>query len=173
MKNIKYLLFLSAFFVLSCQEEYEAPVSATVNMNGVWWVELLFDANSDGAIDADDILILDYHDVGEPGIVTSNVASNAPDTVMVIDVTGLWPFKGKFPVDYPNLLFSPATGLPNMEVEDESVSVIAGKVIKGGATTLSGGTTDSIFMALEFSDDPGSVYMFSGHRYTGFPEDNH
>lgn len=171
--NIKYLLFLSVFFILSCQEEYKAPQSSVVEMSGRWWVELYFDANSDGELDVDDILIYDYSVFGEPGIYTSNVASNAPDSLMVIDALGSWPFKGKFPINYGAKTFSAASGLPNMELDGESVSMINGKILPGAATTLSGGKTDSIFMALEFSDDPGSYYIYTGHRYTGQPEDDH
>ena len=47
------------------------------------------------------------------------------------------------------------------------------EILKNAATTLSGGRSDSIFLRLEFSDDEGTQYMFSGLRDTGFPEDQY
>lgn len=174
MKKYFKLMIASALvlFLVSCQEEYKAPVSSTVEMAGRWWIQLYYDGDQDGIVTEDDI-IYTYHDIGAFGLVTSNVASNSKDTILMNDPEGLWPFKAKLPVDLANLTIKPSTGLPNLELDGETVSVISGKILKGAATTLSGGKTDSIFVEMEFSDDEGSYYVFSGHRDTGFPEDQH
>ena len=173
--NIKYLFFVSIFFILSCKKDYVADMSNTVNMNGRWWVELYYDVDSDGLLtDADASgLIYAYADFGGPGLVTSNTASNTSDTVMVIDTEGSWPFQFKLPVDYPNLAFDAVAGIPNMEVDGETFSIINGKILKGAAKSLSGGTQDSIVLVIESSDYPDEYYIYSGHRYSGQPEDHY
>jgi hypothetical protein len=177
MKKQFNLLIASAFvlFLVSCQKEYKAPQSNVVGMSGKWWVELYFDGDQDGLVTADD-LIYSYGDIGVPGIITTNVNSNAADSILMKDPDGadaIWPFKTKLGVDYANLTIKPSTGNPNLAIDGESVSVISGKILKNAATTLSGGKTDSIFVELEFSDDAGSYYVFTGHRRTGFPDDEH
>lgn len=177
MKKYFKLMTVSALvlFLVSCKQEYQAPLSNTVDMSGRWWVELYQDYNQDGVVTEDD-LIYSYHDLGQYGLVTSNIASNSSDTILMYDKLGMFPFTVKFklPVDLANLTMKPATGLPIIEDGgSSSVSVISGKILKGAATTLSGGKTDSIFVELEFSEDEGNWYIFSGHRDTGFPEDQH
>ena len=51
--------------------------------------------------------------------------------------------------------------------------MIDGKILKGAARTKSGAVADSIFLEFEFSDDPGSYYIYTGHRDSGFPEDQY
>lgn len=157
----------------ACQKEYEAPKSPVVAMSGKWWVELYYDADQDGILTEDDVLIYNYYDFGGEGIVTSNVASNAKDTVLITDAQGSWPFKVKAPVNVSALTFNAVAGLPNLEIDEETVKVIEGKILKGAAKTLSGATADSIFLNLEFSDDEGSNYFYSGHRNSGQPEDQY
>jgi len=53
------------------------------------------------------------------------------------------------------------------------VDIRNGKVIPGAGTTAAGNVTDSIYLEVEFSDSPGSVYILSGVRRTGFLEDEH
>ncbi len=163
----------------ACQKEYEAPKSPVVEMSGKWWVELIFDADEDGELSADDELLFSYHDFGAVGIITSNIASNAPDTVLISDPEESWPFKIKAPVNVSDLTFKPVTGLPNMDIEEATVDVVSGKILKGAAKTLSGAAADSIILSLKFSDaadygfPEGAVFFYSGHRDSGQPEDQH
>jgi Lipid-binding putative hydrolase len=170
--NIKYLLFLSIFFILSCKKDYTAPVSSVLDMSGRWWINFVIDMDGDGIMTDADLLYFSYADFGEPLVVTSNVASNAPDTLL-IDDHGWWPFKGKFPIDYASKTVSAVSGTANLEADGESVTVREGKILPGAGTTLSGAAIDSIFLALEFSDDPGNVYFYTGVKYTGQLEDNY
>lgn len=181
MKRIKYsiLLFLPILAVLSCQEEYKAPESATVAMSGKWWYELSFDLNQDGIFNEDDgdEKLLTYADYGAADLLTSNTNANDADSLLITDqlapAFGRWPFTFHAPIDLATLTFKPATELLNFASETSAVTVIEGKILKGAATTLSGGKADSIYMRLEFADDPGSHYMFTGHRDTGLPEDHY
>ena len=179
-KHFNVLAIAAVLLIASCKkEDYKAPQSGVVGMSGTWWTEVYYDGDQDGAItnlddpSAVDFLIISYSDLGEPALVTSNTASNSGDSILMDDILDLWPFKAKFPVDYSSLTMKPSTGNANLKIDGESISVITGKVLKGAATTLSGGKTDSIFVEFEFTDDPGNYYVFSGHKNTGFPEDVH
>lgn len=178
MRKLKYsFLFLLPFLALSsCKKDsYQAPNSNTVNMAGRWWVELFGDANDDG-IPTEDELIYAYSDFGALGLVTSNTSGNSSDSLLIDDPEHSWPFRMIAPIDYNNLIVKPSTNL-NIEADylgsGETVRVIEGKILKNAATLPSGRKGDSIFLKLEFSDDPGSFYMYSGHRDSGQPEDQH
>ena len=185
MTNMKkysffFILFTSVAFFSCKKEGYKAPASNTVAMAGRWWYELIKDANSDGIFNEDDgdELLVSYADYGAPDLITTNTNANDKDSVLITDQFspgfGQWPFKVHVPVDVASLTFTPASGLLNKALSDgETVRVIEGKILKNAATTLSGGRSDSIFLRLEFSDDEGTQYMFSGLRDTGFPEDQY
>lgn len=181
MKRIKYsiLLFLPILAILSCQEEYKAPESATVAMSGKWWYELSVDANQDGVYnEADgDEKYLTYADYGAADLLTSNTNANDADSIFISDKLApsnfRWPLTFHAPVDLANLTLKPVTGLKNYANEDLAVEVIEGKILKGAATTLSGGKADSIYIIFATADDPDTHYMYTGHRDTGLPEDHY
>ena len=59
-------------------------------------------------------------------------------------------------------------------VYSTSVGAVAdGKVLPLGGKSKSGVVVDSIFMHVEFSDDPGTIYTISGHQRSGFLEDEY
>jgi hypothetical protein len=174
-KNFNLFIALALILsIASCQKEYKAPESKTVSMSGRWWTELYFDEAQDG-IPVEDGLIYTYADFGSYGIVTSNSASNT-DTVIIDDHEGSWPFRAKAPVSIENLKFLPSTVL-NINEDylgtGETVKIIDGKILKGAARSKSGAVADSIFLEFEFSDDPGSYYIYTGHRDSGQPEDHY
>ena len=180
MKKIsKLLIFFLAIFTVSCTGKYEAPKSNTVAMSGKWWYELIYDDNQDGVFNEDDgdEILVSYEDYGGPDLLTSNTNANDVDSVFISDKLapgfGRWPFTIHAPVDVATLTFKPTTGLKNRNVSGETVSVIEGKILKGAARTKSGGVADSIFIEFEFSDDPGTYYIFSGHRDSGQTEDQY
>ena len=176
MKKYTLFTFLFASFVFfSCKkEEYKAPVSNTVNMAGRWWTELRYDDNQDGIFNEEDgdEVIYAYEDFKGIGLVTSNTSANTTDSLIINDPKDSWPFKIKAPINYGALTFSPST-VPNMNVEEATVKIISGKILKGAARSKSGAVADSIFIEFEFSDDEGSYYMYSGHRDSGQPEDSY
>lgn len=177
MKNTRLLLLFIVLALFGCQEAYEAPKSKTVAMHGRWWAELFYDADENG-IPTEDEIIVSYHDYGTYALVTTNTNSDAADSIIISDFHapsfGRWPFNLKIPVDLANLTFKNAT-VDNLAagMDGESATIHEGKILKGAGTLPSGRKADSIFMRIEFSDDPGSFYMYSGHRDTGQPEDQH
>ena len=58
-------------------------------------------------------------------------------------------------------------------IDAETVKFYEGKVITGGGMSKSGVVVDSIYLKVEFSDDPGVIYEIKGHQRTGFFEDEY
>jgi hypothetical protein len=75
-------------------------------------------------------------------------------------------------VDYANLVFKAMASTPNLSLAGKTAKMIEGKILKGVAHSLSGNVVDSIYLKLEFSDDPGNVYEMKGHYDTGFFADH-
>jgi len=157
LKNIS-LLFLIVLF--SCDLGKDPGIGGTKvqAMAGEWWINVLIDGTDLG--------------IGYNLIRTSNTASdNGVD--LLLDDDELWPAKIITQVDIKTLTFTPVTNLDNFYSNTIKVSVIEGKVLKGAATTPGLNKTDSIYIKLEFSDDPGTQYEYAGYRRTGFQEDEH
>ncbi|MGG7036957.1 MAG: lipid-binding protein, partial [Flavobacterium sp.] len=72
--------------------------------------------------------------------------------------------------DFKNLTFA---GEPESDemYTGSKVTVSNGKILKNAATSFGGHVVDSIYFEAEFDWDPGIVYKFSGHKRTGFKED--
>lgn len=173
-------IFLIPVVLSSCQETYEAPKSATQAMAGRWYIELFADPTQTGVPDPAEI-ILAYEDFGQYGLVTTNTAANDADSVIITDqfapASSLrWPFKIVSAVNLGNLKFTNTTG-PNIHSSyigsGETVTVIEGEILKGAGHAKSGRAADSIRVVVEFSDDPGNHYIYSGHRDSGQPEDQY
>jgi hypothetical protein len=105
-------------------------------------------------------------------IITYNVADPNSSQVWVDDLAQ-WPFKAKFDVDLANLNFVPAASIANTKGTGKTIKVVEGKVVPGGGRSKTGVVVDSIYMRLEFSDDPGKIYEIKGHQRTGFFEDEY
>jgi len=90
-----------------------------------------------------------------------------------VDDLDFQPFKAKFDVDYPSLSFKAATSIPNLANNGKTIKVLEGKVLPGAGKSKTGVVVDSIFMKLEFSEEPGTVYDIAGHQRTGFQEDEY
>ena len=160
MKYLKYFPILILFVLFSCDLVNEPTIGGTKvqAMAGEWWVRVLVDGTDVAG---------GYHLIS-----TSNTAANT-DTDMILDDLGLWPAKVKVKVDLGALTFTPATNLANLSSATIKVSIIEGKILKGGAITPGKNKTDSAYFKFEFSDDPGTQYVYAGYRRTGFQEDEH
>lgn len=175
--NILILLLLAVLAVSCNKEPYEAPKSKTQAMAGRWYVELYADPALTGVPDPND-LIFAYSDFGHYGFVTSNTSNDDADSVLIDfpKFNGLV-FRAIVPVDINALTFKPAPTQLNIEKSylgsGETVNIVEGKILKGAATMPSGRKADSIYLALEFSDDLGNRYILTGHRDSGQPEDQH
>ncbi|MBK0370959.1 lipid-binding protein [Flavobacterium agrisoli] len=59
------------------------------------------------------------------------------------------------------------------EYNARTVTITEGKVEQNAATSKGGHTVDKISFNAEFSDEPGVIYYYEGHRRTGFYEDEY
>ena len=105
-------------------------------------------------------------------IITSNTAANSNE-IWVDDQANLWDFKVKAQADFGALTFS-ATKAPNFVPNYPiTVNITNGKVLPGLGRSKTGNVTDSIYMEVEFSDDPGTKYLIKGHGRTMLIEDEY
>lgn len=59
------------------------------------------------------------------------------------------------------------------EYNNRKVNITDGKVEKNAATSKGGHKVDKITFKAEFSDEPGVIYSYEGHKRTGFAEDEY
>lgn len=160
MKNIVLKIFLSIAIIgliYSCSKKPDVEYTSTYKMSGEWYTKYY-----DGGA-----AVTDYHKM-----LTYNTSDPASNKVWVVD-TLVWPFKARFDVDYTSLAFKSLAATDNLQVPGEKVKVYEGKVIPLGGRSKSGVIVDSIYLKVEFTDDPGTVYEIRGHQRTGFFEDEY
>lgn len=161
-KNIFQLIFLLVFSLttVSCDEGGDPAPGATkvVNMAGDWYVQTYVGES----------LVLDYSLIS-----TYNTADDNGQEMWVDDHQNIWWFKATVPVDVKAQTFSGSDLPSSVDDYDITVNISNGKIIDDIATSTGGNKTDSIYMDIEFSDDPGTIYTLKGYRRTGFLEDEH
>jgi hypothetical protein len=144
-------------------EDYDAGGSSTKNLNGEWYVDIIDEATGD---------VLVQH------ILHRTYDNGKNDGRMFINdyQEGYW-LGGQVNTNAGDLTFS-VTDEPNFNdaLDDDGVplttfSITEGKVMKNAAHSISGAVTDSIYFKGTFSYDPETVIIFSGHKRTGFEED--
>jgi len=159
MKNINLIkLFLCLTLVVgftSCDEggEPDPGQTAIVEMAGDWVVNI----TRDGA------------DFNHAAISTYNTSDNGTTQMWLDDNQEGWGLKTKVNVDLANKTFS-GTDLPEVYF-DVTVTISDAKIIPNGVTAPSGTVVDSITFNAVFSDIPDEVWVYSGHKRTGFLED--
>ena len=153
-------LFVGAALLFSaCTKDPEVGKTTTSEMSGEWFVEYY---DEGGTALTDHTSFLTYN--------TSDPNSNQ----VWVDDENIWPFKAKFDVDPQALTFKAmpaATDVANSS--GLTIKVIEGKVLPKAGRSKSGNIVDSIYLKVEFSDDPGSIYQIKGHQRTGFFEDEY
>ena len=153
-------LFIGAALLFSaCTKDPEPGGTNTQEMAGEWFIEYYDEAGN----------ALTDHST----ILTYNTADPASNQVWVDD-PDIWPFKAKFDVDPQALTFkamNAATDVANSS--GLTIKVIEGKVLPKAGKSKSGNNVDSIYLKVEFSDDPGTIYQIKGHQRTGFFEDEY
>lgn len=148
----------AALLFTACTKDPAVEKTSTEEMAGEWFVEYY----SGGQALTDHHKILTYN--------TSDPNSNQ----VWVDDPDVWPFKAKFDVDVQALTFkamNAATDVANSS--GLKIKVYEGKVLPKAGKSKSGGNVDSIYLKVEFSDDPGTVYEIKGHQRTGFFEDEY
>lgn len=184
-------IFFAAFLMLSftsCEfldslDDPDDPVvehTATSEMSGEWWVRYLADDGSGN--------LVDIYNWGYTKILTSNTAENVETKMWVTDVLehgyngagNFWYYRVEADVN-PSTKSFHATDAENRVYTSENyensqydilVNIANGKVIKDGGTSKDGNPTDSIYFEIIFEDDPTTTYYVSGHKRTGFLEDD-
>lgn len=171
--KFKLLYFVALFFsfgiLSSCEKDApEVEYTATYPVSGEWWVTYKVET-SPGVFE-------DVYHVGYTPLLTYNTAANKPTEIWVDDEGNFWNYKVKSSLDMNQLSFgvneAPNKALDGDEPYDITVSIKDGKVFKNGGLSKTKVKTDSIYFKIEFSDAPGDVYHVSGHRRTGFLEDD-
>ncbi|WP_274473810.1 lipid-binding protein [Mangrovimonas aestuarii] len=166
MKRIYFIQLLSllvfAFSFTSCDEGGEPDPGGTKveKMAGDWYVEFLVDGE-------------DIYNLGYALISTYNTASDDGTEMWIDDHQNTWWFKVKCPVNVDNMTFSGSGLESNVDDYEVVVDITNGEIIKDGATTSGGNTSDYIRFEAVFSDDPTTTYELVGYKRTGFLEDEH
>lgn len=153
------LIAFGSMLFAACKKNNLPDVGGTAaqNMANEWWVQTKLDG-----VDLTGFL----------KIATYNTADNNSD-IWVDDLGHIWPFKIKAQANLNNLTFSATESVSAVPNYDIKVNVTDGKVILNGGHSKSGNVADSIYMKIEFEDDPGTVYEITGHSRTKFIEDEY
>jgi hypothetical protein len=168
MKKIYlYLLALisTTGFLSACEkDDPEVGHTAIGKAAGEWWVT--YQVETDPGV---------FEDlVGYVPLLSYNTSDNSPNQIW-LDEGNVWPFKFKSGFDGNTMSFTAtnAASIVKSGGNNFTVTVTTGKVILGGGLSKTKVPTDSIYFQAEFSDDPGTIYHISGHRRTGFLEDEY
>jgi len=163
LKYIILLVFTMGLFA-SCDpnDTMDTPkteiLGAGQMLPGEWWVTYTVD----GA---------DIYGVGYTMLSTYNNADNASNKLFITDNENFWSFKVEADADINANTFSITDGTELLY--DDATTITNGKVIPGGGTTKGGNVTDSIYMEIVWASEPGTTYVASGVRRTGFLEDEY
>ncbi|WP_439879665.1 lipid-binding protein [Pontibacter sp. MBLB2868] len=148
----------------ACEKDApEVKYTATYPVSGEWWVTY--------KVETDPGVFEDVEKAGYTPLLTYNTAANKSDAIWVDDQGNFRDFKIKSGLDVASRSFSVKDAINT--ASDNNVSITEGKVIKDGGVSKTKIKTDSIYFKAEFSDEPGTIYHVSGHRRTGFPEDQY
>lgn len=164
MKKIfMYIAVVStALFSIACQEDPEPGGMETEELAGEWWVTYQVETSPG---------VLEDIAGGYYKMMTYNTASNT-DSIWIDDLEHFWEYKVKAKVGLANNTFSVSEG--SNFVYESAVTIENGKVLVGQGKSVSGVKTDSIYFEVSFDDDATpyeTKYIVSGHRRTGFLED--
>ena len=169
MKHIYITFFCLSVLLLSCdQDDPNVKHTNTEALAGEWFVTYTLDGADEGG--------------GYSTIITSNTAANTASEILVTDYVDpndteghFWSYKVKANADVNAKTFSASNAVSSAIVDDEpypiKINITNGKVIRNGGFSKTGVVVDSIYFEIEFEDDPGNTYIASGHKRTGFTED--
>ncbi|MFX1707990.1 lipid-binding protein [Chitinophaga sp. CC14] len=153
------LLLVGAVLFSSCKKELpDVKNTQVVKMAGTWWVTMTL--NGAPQIDGDHVQIN-----------TFNTAADDGKQLWIQDAGLGFDFQSKVDVNLADLTFS-ATNAKD-ENSDATVTITAGKVFPDGGKSKGGHITDSIYMELQISSDPGKKYVVAGILRTKFDEDDY
>jgi hypothetical protein len=160
-----FLLATSCMAILSCDSD-DPTIGRTAGQEiaGEWWITYSVEGVDAGR--------------GYSEIITSNTAANVNTEMLISDLVNpnsafgnFWTYKIKAQVDPSTKKFA-ADGAANAIGDEIEVSVLNGQIFPKGGFSKTRVVTDSIYFEIEFSDDPGTIYVAHGHKRTGFTEDD-
>jgi Lipid-binding putative hydrolase len=158
---MKYRIFILAVAIValsSCKKNLPDPGhTAPQNLANEWWVTFTLN----GA---------DLYNLGHQKIATYNTAANTSE-IWVDDLESTWDFKVKATADLNNLTF--AASKAQNQYYNITADITNGKVLPNAGHSKTGKVTDSIYMQVKFSDDPGNTYTIAGTARTRWAEDDY
>ncbi|MHA3787313.1 lipid-binding protein [Flavobacterium hauense] len=142
-------------------EDYDAGGTPSQVMNGEWYIDI---SDVDGNVYAQHTLHRTFDDNNGKMFISDRIGPEDDD------YSG-WYLVSRVNYDLSNLTFS-AAGTDN-DADGSIVNITEGKILKNAAHSQSGNVVDSIYFKGEFDYDPGTIIIFSGHKRTGFEEDEY
>jgi hypothetical protein len=163
--TIIYLVLITTAMV-SCKKDPHIGGTAAEKIANEWWVTLTQNGN-------------DVFGIGHFHLSTYNTSAN-DTTIWVDDEKNGYGFKAKAKADFDNLNFMTSGNASNLYYNPssptafpQSVAIQSGKILPNAAHSKAGNTTDSLYMKIQFSDDPANTYVISGYARTRFAEDDY
>lgn len=157
MYKVGVLFLGAALLFTACSKNPDVEHTTTERMAGEWFVELFEDGHA----------VSDFHKV-----LTYNTANPSSGQVW-FDDPDIWEFKAKLDVDIQNLSFKAMNAAADVVHAGVTMKVYEGKIMPKAGHSKSGNAVDSIYLKVEFSDDPGTIYEYKGHQRSGFFEDEY
>ena len=159
--NMKRIILIIAgiatFSAFSCSKKPDTGGTAAEKFANEWYVTL--------------------YKAGTPGpshahMYTYNTSANSNE-IWLDDDGNVYEFKFKATVDLGSLTFSASNVTNQWPSYPIKINVTDGKIIPDAGRSKTGNVTDSIYMKITFSDDPGVNYELKGHARTRFSEDDY
>jgi len=177
------ILTLLVVGLAACQEKYETELIPGNELAGEWFAETL----TGGVVVG-----------GHERVMTYTTAAADGNQIWFDDQGHIWPVKAKIDANAGGNSFAgigdnieapiysydtmdiirdenvdPIDSVEQNFVGYETITVVEGKIIPDGGRSKTGVVVDSIYIKAIFSDDPGTEYEITGHRRTGFVEDDY
>ncbi|SFC82469.1 lipid-binding protein [Algibacter pectinivorans] len=164
LKKLSYLFFsivMMASFTACEGVESEPDASDIVieEVTGSWYI-IGLETDGETPAFAGDYVLYDIY----------NSSENNFD-FWIDDHNTFFQLKSKGTVDLSSLTFSSEANTAELYT-GETVTISNGQITKDSFTTASNTVVDAIYFEAEFSWDPGTVYIFKGHKRTGFVGDD-
>ena len=155
--KIGAVFVVAAIVFAACSKKPDVENTGSEKMAGEWFTQYY----TGGTAVTDHHKILSYN------------TSDPMSSKMWVEDHDVWPFKAKFDVDLGAMTFRAADNLDNIALTGKKIKVYEGKIVAKGGRSKSGVVVDSIYLKVEFSDDPGVIYEIKGHQRTGLFEDEY
>lgn len=171
MRKIFLITTAIALFITSCKQEYDNWYSSAYELSGEWVVKVdYYDTDS-----------ASWEELAPYGITinTYSSAANVPTEFIIDDykdgASTFWDIKGKVRANAESATFGSTDTIANLAYDSKFI-IVDGQVLKSVGRSKTGIVTDSIVFVIRFDDDTpawGTDYRISGHRKTGFTEDEY